>query len=264
MTFVETEHPRIATGEFTAKKNDAPAGALPDPPPVTDFDTAYARLQEANAAYHEHRDNLTTLAMKYLDEGMPDQAQKVRFEWSDQGDYLTVGTVWDAEENQITDDLEDDGNLDVLNDVVANLGGTPTSAPQLKGDRHGNVFWWERESPSTPGVADEVEAKMYAEAEAAAKASLASSVAAEDAFIAGIPAHVVEVRLTASDQGDFPCIASAKDANGNAVDIDPLADEDGQRWEDLDFIASDMRAISDRFEPVGHRRQGNWVWRRPA
>jgi len=255
MTFAETDHPRVPTGQFKNKINAAPSSDLASA--GEDDRTAEARHIEASKEYRQHDTSLAALALRYLDEGMPDQAHKVVFGWSDQGDYLTVEAACDQDGNDVLPDLEESDELETVNSVAGDLPH-PTQVQQLVSDRHGQAFTWTRQAPSKAGAHEDIESMMLELSKDRLQALLRSEAAAVDAIIEGLPAEVAEVVFESSDQGEFLTIADAIDGGGNSV-----YDYDDEVWDELEQLASNVQSGHGYFDQDAKVRD-RWTYRRPA
>lgn len=237
-SYDESQHPRgqaTNAGQFRAKQNDAPTGVLDNP---------RAELDAANQAYQSYGDDLLDLIEAYLKHGMPEGADRVVFEESDQGDYLYVAAAYNADGQEI--DTEDDYDRWADVDEIIELLGHPDDNRQigdLLPDNDGRRFTWHRTEPTDPANEEAIRQKINGAAAERRRLAHASQDGAILAATRLVPAGAT-ITFSWSDQGDFLAVDHVTLADGTVVvnDFDVQSDIE---LDELDVIASDIRDIND-------------------
>lgn len=241
MTFNEHDVVRDNAGKFGEKPQSNPEAELPVPS-TSSLDAAAdawaAKFRESEEA-----------AVAYIETNVPDDIATVEFEWSDQGEYIEVtgytmddGTELDPEglysEPFGKDDAGPYGADDQTRFDALSEAGRYIEAP------------YERGLDDVNGDGEQLRLTITPQARAANKVTLEALEATGQAAIAAhrtregaavntirdmLPEGVQTLVLAQSDQGDFLSAETARDADGNEVE---LYDHEGDLWFDLDMAAS--------------------------
>lgn len=242
-THDETLHPRgqaANAGQFRAKENSAPVEML----------NPRAELDDANALYHDNTDQIREQVALYLRQGMPQNAHRVEFECSDQGDYVYPARAFSVTGEAI--DTDEDRWADV-GDVVSYLG-YPDDNRALFGELFGElftaegrgVFAWTRTEPTGEddgqAILDRISQLGQARHELGAGSQTAAVLAVRRMMPEGAKAT-----LTWGDQGgpDYLTVDKITLADGSIVDDWDSAEDAGIDWDEIDMAASDIRDATD-------------------
>lgn len=240
-TYDDTLHPRgqaANAGQFRAKENSAPVETL----------NPRAELDDANALYHANTDQIRGQVILYLRTGMPQNAHRVEFEASDQGDYIYPARAFDALGQPIDTDADYDRWADV-GDVVSYLGypddNQSTFRELFSSDAVG-VYTWTRTEPTGSDDGQPIRDLIAELGQTRHQLGAGSQDAATIAVRRMLP-EGSKATLTWGDQGgpDYLSIEKITLADGSIVDDWESADAAGIDWDEIDMAASDIRDATD-------------------
>ena len=229
------ESARRASGQFGNQERTAPDVEL----------NPRVELDATNTLYQDNSQRMMEQIERYLQHGMPEGANRVVFEPSDQGDYLTVASAFDEVGAEI--DTEDDYDRWLEVDDVIGLLGHPDDNSSIRDllshDGRGK-YTWTRTHETDPAEAVRIQARIEELADTRDKLGAASQDAAVIAVRRMMP-EGSRLVLTWGDQPGPDYLDADKLILADGTELDYAAAEAaGIDWDEISMAASDIRDTS--------------------